>query len=296
MDPLFLPPPRPYSAYAALPRRRAARTPTGRDRDAAGARAAEIARVGRQLAMVVETVPWGRLQNDAWDGHCAFIFRLRSVVTVRQRAVEVAEAQGLDRAEFVDYALRRWYCFWGARLAELLFQEHPGVVAGPPKDRTVDFTIDGVPFDLKTSELPHAFAGRWAEVRRDPAALASWLYAHQSRERRFHLANRLFLVLCDPAAPEQAWRLRADAAALRASIDPFMRARSFQQLWVGDAAGSRRPVTTAVILVFPRPAPHQLAFALPDGPTPAPARRSDGPRQLSLLVDATETVSPIKER
>ena len=46
----------------------------------------------------------------------------------------------------MQYALRRWYCFWGARLAELLFLGHAGVRPGPPKHHEIDFTIDQQPY------------------------------------------------------------------------------------------------------------------------------------------------------
>jgi len=70
------------------------------------------------LGRVVRAIRWGRTQNDAWDRHCQFIFRLRSAEGVRERAEHVAQEHHLDSDELVHYALRRWYCFWGARLAE----------------------------------------------------------------------------------------------------------------------------------------------------------------------------------
>ena len=280
MEPLFPPPPRPYSPYAPLRRRRNRQVPVpGRfGRGSGDARSmqhaeieAEIERIARQLARVVQTVPWGRVQNDAWDSHCQFIFRLRTVDAVRARAREVADEQQLDGGAFVPYALRRWYCFWGARVAELLFLRHPGVVAGPPKDHEVDFTVDGVPFDLKTSEVPRQFVARLDEWLDDAAVAAAWFYTHQSRERRFHTANRLFLVLCDRDYPDEAWRLRADVSALRASVDAFMEKPRFIDLEFATPDGQRHQVTTGVIPVTPAAQPRQLRLDL--GASPSPRRR-----------------------
>jgi hypothetical protein len=197
---------------------------------------------------------------------------LRVADSLRQRAEETARERlpEDERTGFVGYALRRWYCFWGARLAELIFQGYPNVQPGPPKDHEVDFRIDGVPFDLKTSEVPRAFADRLPAMLADPARAASWLYANQSRQRRFHAANRLFLLLCDPQGPDEAWRLRGDVAALRAGIDRFMKEPRFVRIVVGDADGQHHPVTSGVIPVF----------------------RLEGPRQLRMGFDVSSRTQP----
>jgi hypothetical protein len=294
MDPLFLPPPRPYSAYAPIrtPSKRAAAARRRQEQESAllttpAGREAEIARIARQLARVAQTTPWGRVQNDAWDGCCGFIFRLRTADRARERATKVAHEQHFERDEFVQYVLRRWYCFWGARLAELLFLGYPNVQPGPPKDHEVDFTIDGVPFDLKTSEVPRAYADRLGDLLADPAGAAGWFYAHQSRQRRFHVANRLFLVLCDAGNPDEAWRLRADVAALRASIGTFMARPRFADVWVRDADGKNQRAVSAVIPVLRQPGPRQIRLALAagspaDAPAPTLTPPADVDRQLQL--------------
>jgi hypothetical protein len=158
-------------------------------------------------------------------------------------------------------------------MAEMMFLDHPGVVAGPPKDHEVDFTIDGVPFDLKTSEVPRVFLDSIEELAANPTTIASWLYAHQSRERRFHNANRLFLLLCDREDPDEAWRLRADAAALREAIDRFMTRRRFTELELPDRGGRSRGALTAVIPVVRAPGPRQLKMQMGVGLAPTPSRQ-----------------------
>jgi hypothetical protein len=243
--------PRPYSAYAPI-KRRAARAMSSRE---------EIPRIAAQLARVAETVPWGRVQDDTWDGLSRFIYRVRTAAGVREQAERIAGERGLDGTAFVHYALRRWYCFWGARLAELLFLEHPGVRPGPPRHHEIDFTIDGTPFDLKTTEVPRVFLGSAKDLATNPGKLASWLYENQSREGRYHAANRLFLLLVDADEPESAWRLRGDVAALRAAIGRFMARRNYVELYLPDRYGVERTVYTAVIPVLPlRPAKQLRLF------------------------------------
>ncbi|HEV8636345.1 MAG TPA: hypothetical protein VG370_19145 [Chloroflexota bacterium] len=279
--------PRPYSPLAPI-RTRRVRSGPGAAGLEAHRRAAEIVRIASQLARVAETVSWGRVQDDRWDQLSRFVYRTRSAAAARTRAEQVAAELGPRLGDepraFVHYALRRWYCFWGARLAELLFLGHAGVRPGPPKHHEIDFTIDGVPFDLKTTEVPRAFAGPPEAWLSDPGKLATWLYRHQSREGRFHTANRLFLVLCDPERPAEAWRLRGDVRALAAAIDGFMARRRFGDLLVPDGAGGERRVITAVVPVLPlAEAPRQLSLNLGVGRTPDPPRRERGPLQPRLL-------------
>src|SRR5438477_8804592 len=179
-DQLFPPMPRPYSAYAPIRARPPRRGPSAAPLEPR-AREADVERIARQLALISQTVPWGRVQDDAWDGLSRFIYALRTAAAVRERAEWVAAEHGLDPVAFAHYALRRWFCFWGARVAELLFLAHPGVRPGPPRHHEVDFAIDGVPFDLKTSEVPRRFLGAVDQLAADPGKVASWLYEHQSR-------------------------------------------------------------------------------------------------------------------
>jgi len=241
--------PRPYSPYAPLKRSRPAPSPRE-----------EIPRIAAQLDRVAETVPWGRVQDDAWDGLSRFIYKVRTAQGAREQAERIAAEHGLDRTAFVHYALRRWYCFWGARLAELLFLEHRGVRPGPPRHHEIDFTIDDVPFDLKTTEVPRTFLGSVEQVAANPSLLASWLYDNQSREGRYHTANRLFLVLCDPDRPDEAWRLRGDVGALRRAIGRFMGRRNYVELVLPDRYGIERDVLTAVVPVLPVRPGRQLSL------------------------------------
>lgn len=279
--------PPPYSAYAPVAVRRG-RLAAHRKSALPGDATAEIARLASQLAGVAATVPWGRIQGDTWDEATDFIYRMRSPARVSERARLEAYRRGVDAGALMRYALRRWYCFMGARLAELLFLQHAGVVAGPPRERLYDFSIDGVRFDLKTTEVPRQFASAIDEIAARPERLIAWLYAHQSQERRHHNANRMFLVLCDAANPAEAWRLRGDVNALREAIDRFMARRRFAELSLPDRDGIPRRVVSAAIAIVPAGGPRQLSLALPSASShqPAPHRPPPvEPRTLPLFPD-----------
>src|SRR5437867_1737617 len=111
-DQLCPPAPRPYSAYAPIRARPPRRGPGSAAPLDPRTRQAEIERIARQLAVVGQTVPWGRVQDDAWDGLSRFIYRLRTAASVRAEAGRVAGDRRLDPTAFGHYALRRWYCFW----------------------------------------------------------------------------------------------------------------------------------------------------------------------------------------
>ncbi|MGH2457286.1 MAG: hypothetical protein ACRDIY_00275, partial [Chloroflexota bacterium] len=122
------------------------------------------------------------------------------------------------------------------------------------------------------------------ELLANPSEAARWFYAHQSRERRFHLANRLFLVLWDPQYPEESWRLQADVAALRASINGFLADPRYVDVTLPDPSGQSSHALAAVIPVHPGPVPRQLRLDL-SAPPPRVgklSRSSLAPRQLRL--------------
>src|SRR5579885_2086905 len=101
-------------------------------------RAGEAERIGAQLARVAATVPWGRVQDDLWDARSGFVYRLRAEASVRDRAERVAAEHGLDRREFVHYALRRWYCFWARGSPS--YSSSSTMVCGPARRGTTRST------------------------------------------------------------------------------------------------------------------------------------------------------------
>ena len=63
-----------------------------------------------------------------------------------------------DYKKYFDYSLNRWFNFWSAQAVEKIFCSLPNVQpALDEKDKLVDFTIDGVKFDHKTSIFPKNF-------------------------------------------------------------------------------------------------------------------------------------------
>jgi len=164
---------------------------------------------------------WFQKQNDLWDSRSNFIYDLPDFEVLISRIKLESQAHNLDYQRFFQYAINRWYNYWSARAVEQIFCEQPGVVAAlNAKDRLVDFSINGIDFDLKTSVFPKAFNQDLAFAKANPAQLINWLYTHQSTGRRFHLENRLFVIV--HKADGRHYRLKAEISWLQGLIADYV--------------------------------------------------------------------------
>jgi len=163
---------------------------------------------------------WGRKQNDQFDKLTNFIYRtflFDDVIKEINRKFKNDQ----DRKNISNYALNRWFNFWSAQAAEKIFCSLPNVKpALDSKDRLVDFTIDGVTFDHKTSVFPKNFPYQIKEAVKKTDELIKWLYKNQSQQQRKHLKNRLFVVLYSPDG--EHWKLKAEISWLKDRIEKYM--------------------------------------------------------------------------
>jgi len=163
---------------------------------------------------------WGRKQNDQFDKLTNFIYRtflFDDVIKEINRKFKNDQ----DMKNISNYALNRWYNFWSAQAVERIFCSLPNVKpALDSKDRLVDFTIDGVTFDHKTSVFPKNFPYPIKEAVKKTNELIKWLYKNQSQQQRKHLKNRLFVVLYSPDG--EHWKLKAEISWLRERIEKYM--------------------------------------------------------------------------
>ncbi len=172
---------------------------------------------------------WGRKQADDWDRQSRFIYHTPAWDDMARQAAR------LDKP-LAEYAINRWFNFWSARAVEGIFHTLPGVEANVDQmDRLVDFSIQGITFDHKTSVFPRNYPESAKFAYRHKAHLISWLYAQQSRQQRYHTANRLFIMLY--ARNGQHWALRADVGRLAAVIRRYVQGFSADKLtalWLDD--------------------------------------------------------------
>ena len=132
---------------------------------------------------------WQR-QNDELDRLTKFVYEIDNLDFI----LTICKAKNIDR----NYALHRWYNFNCARVHEYLFCKNGAVKEENGQHKTIDFYINKVAFDLKTSVYPKKFKANLDLSRRENKnELIRWLYENQSNEGRQHFDNRLFLICED---------------------------------------------------------------------------------------------------
>ena len=163
---------------------------------------------------------WGRKQADIWDSQTNFIYTISNFDAVNKRIYDDFHTHSAYK-DLRDYALNRWYNFISAQAVEHIFNIHPLVrKVSNDKDHEKDFFINGLPFDHKTSVFPKGFSGDLQAAQSNPRELVKWFYTNQSKQGRFHLKNRLFLVLHKKDG--EHWRLKAELEWIKLLVHEYL--------------------------------------------------------------------------
>lgn len=162
---------------------------------------------------------WGRKQNNLLDKQTNFIY---DVFKFDELLKEITRHSKKNDKDFFNYALNRWYNFWSADAVEKIFCSFNKIKpALKRKDRMVDFEIEGIKFDHKTSVFPERYQHNLDYAVKNKKTLIEWLYKNQSQQQRKHLKNRLFIVLYD-CRLGQHWKLKSELFWLREIISDYM--------------------------------------------------------------------------
>lgn len=101
-------------------------------------------------------------------------------------------------------------------MVEYIFKLFPNVKAEPNKFHVyIDLYIKSIPYDIKVSNLPRHCSRDLEVLKREINALIRWMYKEQSKGRREHYENRLFVVVFD-------WKMKSDAALISEQINLFL--------------------------------------------------------------------------
>ena len=166
---------------------------------------------------------WGRKQCDDWDAKCRFIYDTHSFDEL------LVKIDSFDQP-LKNYAMVRWYNFHSAQGVEYAFSQHPSVVPNlNEKDKMVDFTIDGMTFDHKTSVFPRGFQHSLEFAQANPRKIIQWLYESQSQGGRMHNGNRLFVIVHEENG--QHWKIKANMARITRHVDKYMLDYSIDKLY-----------------------------------------------------------------
>jgi len=175
----------------------------------------DLQRVEKELKnRLAHPYRWGRKQSNSWDSDTNFIYKTYSFNSL------LTKTNNFD-LELKDYAYNRWFNFWSAMAAEDIFASHSRVEANKNSyDKLVDFKIDNIPFDHKTSVFPKGFGKTYEYARENEKELIQWLYDNQSQQGRKHLKNRLFIIMYDKN--NQHWKMKSEIMELKKEIDLYV--------------------------------------------------------------------------
>lgn len=140
-------------------------------------------------------LPWGTKQNNDLDKNSSFIYDIKEFNYIIQKYEELKEK---DPEIKLGYILNRWYNHRTSTTVERLICSYN--IARKEqniKHKDIDLYLLNTPFDLKLSVMPEKFYKYKLEdfkKREIRNKLLEWLYMEQSKDGRFHLKNRLFIV------------------------------------------------------------------------------------------------------
>lgn len=164
---------------------------------------------------------WERRQSNSFDNITSFIYQVADFDDLLAQT-KARFGSNPNYNTILNYALNRWYNFWSARAVEKTFCSLIRVKpAKNNKDRLVDFQIDDITFDHKTSVFPRQYNRSLDYAKDNPRDLIEWLYNNQSQEQRKHLKNRLFIVLYSNNG--EHWKLKAEVLWLKELIELYVR-------------------------------------------------------------------------
>lgn len=172
---------------------------------------------------------WFRKQNDEWDSCTNFIYQTPNWDTFVEKTAALVQKQKLDKHHIFQYAANRWYNFWSATAVEQIFTELQGVKpVAEAKDFEKDFYLFGIPFDHKTSVFPKQFDKSYEYALTHKTELIEWLFKNQSSQKRYHLKNRLFIVVY--AENGDHWKLKGEISLIKIAIEKYVESYSRKHL------------------------------------------------------------------
>jgi len=168
---------------------------------------------------------WFRKQDDLWDKRSAFIYDTLSWDSLVKKMEVAVNRYQYNKKQYFYYTINRWYNYWSAMAVEQLFTQEISIKPNPnPKSGNYDFIWNGIPFDHKTSVFPKSFRGgnttAFAYAKANPEALVTWLYKNQSTGQRFHLKNRLFIVVY--ANDGAHYKIKAEIGLFKTIIQTYI--------------------------------------------------------------------------
>jgi len=182
---------------------------------------------------------WGCRQNDDWDAKSRIIYKIDGF----RQLSKVIEKWDDD---LKNYTLNRWYNFQSAMRVEEFFEKHPTVKANKDyRSKTIDFWINEIPFDHKTTVFPIGFNKDIKYAQENERELLKWLYTNQSTGGRRHMNNRIFVIVYD--SDGEHWKIKSELSLIKTAIQKWMAIPESSRYIVGGT--TEKPVYAGIIWV-----------------------------------------------
>lgn len=164
---------------------------------------------------------WLRKQNNQWDFYTHFIYSTPKWEDLIKEIAKTVALYKLNKEEVFYYTINRWYNYWSSVAVEAIFCANSSIQpAENNRDKRIDFYLQSIPFDHKTSVFPKGFRKDLIYAKAHKKQLLLWLYKNQSQQGRKHLANRLFIIVY--AQNGKHWKLKADISLMQQAISNYV--------------------------------------------------------------------------
>lgn len=188
----------------------------------------------KELRLVSDLIPynWSMAQNNLADNKTNMIYRIDNFNDFMNYFGNLRN----ENPDLFGYACNRWFNYHSAMCVERIFsyqdrvdEQNSNYGYISKKNRQIDFFIDGVPFDHKTTVLPRCFYSRISEIHnRDfKIEVMRWLYKNQSNGKRFGLNNRIFVMVVKKKNPRLSWKGKSLLKLINQRVEEFMDSPDF---------------------------------------------------------------------
>lgn len=127
------------------------------------------------------------IQEDNKDRKTNFIYNAQTIEEILKKLENESE-------DLKTYGIHRWYNFKTSKMTEEIFTMLGAQKENNIKHKTKDIYINSTPYDVKLTVYPKKYYN--ADFNKE--SLIQWLYQNQSKQGRYHLENRLFVVCGKP--------------------------------------------------------------------------------------------------
>ncbi len=155
---------------------------------------------------------WDKKQNHLWDDYGNFIYGTIKWENVISKISTSAIKYKMNKEEFFNYTINRWYDYWSDIAIELILSNLKNIFS-TDNDRNKLF-------DFKMIVFPEGFGKSLQYTRENSKELIYWLANSSSPQPKNNLKNLIYIVLY--ADDGEHWKLKAQISWLRDIISAYV--------------------------------------------------------------------------